>query len=198
MAVAVLVREAIDQQIPQDAEQRRSARQAILDAEPMAVPEPGPLSRGAGPESGVGGDPLDTTILIYALGDEHQYRDPSRHLLELIRDGEQRASTTIEVIQEFCQVRSRRRPRREAAARALEYAKGLAPLILVEEPELRSGLELFAASAALSPFDAVLAAAALHRGWALASADRTFAEVQRLVHLDPKADAFLSSARELS
>jgi len=43
VAVAVLVREAIDQQIPQDAEERRSALQAILDAEPMAVPEPGPL-----------------------------------------------------------------------------------------------------------------------------------------------------------
>ncbi|MGA8427669.1 MAG: antitoxin [Candidatus Dormiibacterota bacterium] len=40
VAVAVLVREAIDQQIPQDAEERRSALQAILDAEPMAVPHP--------------------------------------------------------------------------------------------------------------------------------------------------------------
>jgi predicted nucleic acid-binding protein len=123
----------------------------------------GATSRGAGPDPGSGVILLDTTILIYALGDD-QYRHPSRHLLQLIRDGEVRASTTIEVIQEFCQVRSRRRPRREAAARALEYAKGLAPLILVEEPELRLGLELFAASSALSPFDAVLAATALHRG----------------------------------
>jgi hypothetical protein len=38
--VAVLVREAIDQQIPQDAEERRSALQAVLDAEPMAVLDP--------------------------------------------------------------------------------------------------------------------------------------------------------------
>jgi hypothetical protein len=41
--VAVLVREAIDQQIPQDAEERRSALQAILDAELMAVLDPVPL-----------------------------------------------------------------------------------------------------------------------------------------------------------
>ncbi|HUY25558.1 MAG TPA: hypothetical protein VMV09_09715 [Candidatus Saccharimonadales bacterium] len=40
VAVAVLVREAIDQQIPQDAEERRLALQAILDAEPMPVPSP--------------------------------------------------------------------------------------------------------------------------------------------------------------
>ncbi|MGC1908700.1 MAG: type II toxin-antitoxin system VapC family toxin [Candidatus Dormiibacterota bacterium] len=140
---------------------------------------------------------LDTTILVYALGDEHRLRDPSRGLLELIRDGTVRASTTVEVIQEFCHVRSRRRERGEAAARALEYAKGLAPLISAEEPELVSGLELFAASTSLSPFDAVLAATALHRGWALASADRALAKVLGLSHLDPQSEAFLSSARAL-
>ena len=36
-SVAVLVREAIDQLIPQDGEERRSALQAVLDAQPMAV-----------------------------------------------------------------------------------------------------------------------------------------------------------------
>ncbi|MGA8208508.1 MAG: type II toxin-antitoxin system VapC family toxin [Candidatus Dormiibacterota bacterium] len=138
---------------------------------------------------------LDTTILVYALGDEHRLRDPSRGLLELIRDGTVRASTTIEVIQEFCQVRSRRRERGEAAARALEYAKGLAPLISVEESELLSGLELFAASADLSPFQAVLAATAIRRGLHLASADRAFAKVAGLSHLAPQTQGFLSAAR---
>ena len=37
VSVAVLVREAIDQLIPQDGEERRSALQAVLDAQPMAV-----------------------------------------------------------------------------------------------------------------------------------------------------------------
>jgi hypothetical protein len=45
VSVAVLVREAIDQQIPQDGEERRSALQAILDAEPMAVPQPAQLAK---------------------------------------------------------------------------------------------------------------------------------------------------------
>lgn len=139
---------------------------------------------------------LDTTILVYAVGDDHRLRDPSRGLLELIRDGTVRASTTIEVIQEFCHVRARRRPRAEAAARALEYAKGLAPLILVDDSQLLLGLELFADSAALSPFDAVLAGTALHRGFALASADRAFAEVGGLSHLDPQSEGFLDAARK--
>ncbi|MGC1184551.1 MAG: type II toxin-antitoxin system VapC family toxin [Candidatus Dormiibacterota bacterium] len=140
---------------------------------------------------------LDTTILVYALGEEHRLRDPSRRLLELIRDRTVRASTTIEVIQEFCHVRSRRRPRGEAAARAREYARVLAPLVRFGESELLLGLELFATSAGLSPFDAVLAATARQRGLALASADRAFAEVQGLSHLDPSSPAFLTAARAL-
>jgi hypothetical protein len=38
--VAVLVREAIDERFPGDADERRAAVQALLDAEPTAVPEP--------------------------------------------------------------------------------------------------------------------------------------------------------------
>jgi hypothetical protein len=37
--VSVLVREAIDERYPTDAEDRRRAGQAILDAEPMEVPD---------------------------------------------------------------------------------------------------------------------------------------------------------------
>ncbi len=52
----------------------------------------------------------------------------------------------------------------EAAARALEYARALAPLVPREESELLLELELFAASERLSPLDAVLAATALRPG----------------------------------
>jgi len=41
--VAVLVREAIDERFPGDADKRRAALQALLDAEPMAVPQPDQL-----------------------------------------------------------------------------------------------------------------------------------------------------------
>lgn len=140
---------------------------------------------------------LDTTILIYAVGDDHRLREPSRALLELVRDGEVRASTTIQVIQEFCHVRARRRPAAEAAARARDYARGLTPLLRTEEGELYQGLDLFEGSSGLSAFDAVLAATALGRGFALASADRAFAQVVGLAHLDPQSPAFLGMAREL-
>jgi hypothetical protein len=41
--VAVLVREAIDERFPGGVDRRRAALQAILDAEPMPVPEPDEL-----------------------------------------------------------------------------------------------------------------------------------------------------------
>lgn len=41
--VAVLVREAIDERFPGDAEERRAALDAILEAPPMEVPEPDEL-----------------------------------------------------------------------------------------------------------------------------------------------------------
>lgn len=138
---------------------------------------------------------LDTTILVHALGDEHRLRAPSRALVGMVRDGAVRASTTVEVIQEFAHVRSRRRPRAEAAARAREYALGLGPLARPDEDDLRRGLDLFQASGDLGPFDAVLAATAIGREWALASADRAFAQVDGLAYLDPALPAFLDDVR---
>jgi len=40
VSVAVLVREAIDERFPGDADKRRAALQAILDADPMDLPDP--------------------------------------------------------------------------------------------------------------------------------------------------------------
>lgn len=128
---------------------------------------------------------LDTTILVYAVGAQHPLRQPCRSLLEGIRDGAVRATTTVEVVQEFAHVRSRRRPRPDASERARDYARGLSPLVRPEEADLFAGLDLWEASMDLGPFGAVLAATALRRGWALASADRSFGQVQGLLHLDP-------------
>lgn len=43
VSVGALVREAIDEHFPGDHDQRRAALQAVLDAEPMEVPDPEPL-----------------------------------------------------------------------------------------------------------------------------------------------------------
>lgn len=129
---------------------------------------------------------LDTTVLVYAVGAEHKFREPCRELVRAIREGQVTATTTVEVIQEFAHVRARRRGRTDAADLAADYLELLSPLLVVEEADLREGLRLFAASEQLGCFDAVLAAAARAAGAdALVSADGAFSSLTTLAHVIP-------------
>ena len=129
---------------------------------------------------------LDTTVLVYAVGIEHRFREPCRALIGAVRDGEITATTTVEVIQEFAHVRGRRRDRADAVDLASDYLELLSPLLLVEETDLREGLRLFAANDRLGSFDAVLAAAARAAGAdALVSADDAFSSVSTITHVVP-------------
>lgn len=124
---------------------------------------------------------LDTTVLVYAVGDRHELREPARALVDAIASGRVRATTTPEAIQEFAHVRARRRDRRDAAGLAALYADLLSPLLEVGEPDLRDGLRLFERYDSLDAFDAVLAAAAQARGaTALVSADTAYSAVKGL------------------
>ena len=128
---------------------------------------------------------LDTTVLVYAVGDDHALRDPARTLLAAAAEGGLRVTTTPEAIQEFAHVRARRRDWADAAALAGSYADVLSPLLEVGETDLRQGLRLFERTASLGAFDAVLAAVALRAGaTVLVSADRAFATVPGLTFLD--------------
>lgn len=128
---------------------------------------------------------LDTTILAYAVGEEHPLRDPCRRLLEAHANGHIEATTTVEVIQEFTHIRARRRTRRDAVDLARQYLAMFSPLATTPD-DLDRGLGLFERHPELGAFDAVLAAVALVRGAeALVSADRAFAAVTDLPWIDP-------------
>jgi uncharacterized protein len=130
---------------------------------------------------------LDTTVLVYAMGRDHPYRDPCRTLVAAVASGDLDATTTVEVVQEFVHVRARRRDRAEAAELGRDYASLLAPLIAPTGDDLRDGLALFEREPCLGAFDAVLAAAAVNAGVeAVVSADAAFAQVPRLQHLLPE------------
>ena len=135
---------------------------------------------------------LDTTVLLYAVGSDHALRAPCRALVAAIGEGTVAATTTVEVLQEFAHVRARRRSREDAAALAERYAALLAPLMVLDSDDFSRGMNEFRQHEALGAFDAVLAAAALRREHitALVSADRVFASVPLLRHLDPAASDF--------
>ncbi len=128
---------------------------------------------------------LDTTVLAYAVGEEHPLRAPCRRLLAAHGAGRIEATTTIEVIQEFAHVRARRGSRDDAVRLARFYASAFS-LLASQIEDLDLGLRLFASHSALGAFDAVLAGVALNRGVeALVSADRGFGAVPQLPWIDP-------------
>jgi predicted nucleic acid-binding protein len=129
---------------------------------------------------------LDTTVLVYAKGDDHPLRRSCRQLIEAAIAGVLPVTTTPEVIQEFAHVRARRRGREDAVELAQAYADILAPLITIEEAHLRAGLLLYERHPDLGAFDSVLAAtASLHGADALVSADRGFGVLDFPRHVVP-------------
>jgi predicted nucleic acid-binding protein len=132
---------------------------------------------------------LDTTVLIYAKGQNHPLRDPCRELIEAVADRRIEATTTVEVIQEFVHVRARRRDRTDAASLGRDYAELLSPLLSPTIDDLNAGLALFERTQALGAFDAVLAVCTARAGLrALVSADSGFARLLEIPHVLPDRD----------
>jgi len=124
---------------------------------------------------------VDTTVLVYAVGADHPLAEPSRALVDAVANGRVAATTTVEAIQEFTHVRSRRRGRADAVMLARAFAGLLAPLLVVDEVALARGLELYRDHEPMGVFDAVLAGTAIGAGAdALVSADRAFGAVPGL------------------
>lgn len=129
---------------------------------------------------------LDTTVLVYAKGTDHAFRDPCRALVAQIAAGRLEATTTTEVIQEFAHVRARRYGRTDAVALARDYVRLLSPLITSTADALSKGLDSFERIERLGAFDAVLgAAAAGTEARALVSADASFSAVPGIAHVIP-------------
>lgn len=135
---------------------------------------------------------LDTTVLIYAVGEEHPLRAPCQRLLFAHGEGHVDGATTVEAIQEFAHIRARRRSRSDAVDAARAFASTLTMLMATPE-DLDRGLELFADHPRLGSIDAVLAAVAMgHGAEALVSADTGFAAIPGLRWIDPATPAIES------
>lgn len=123
---------------------------------------------------------VDTTVLLYAVGDEHPLADSARAFMSEVRLGKARAHTTPEVIQEFVHVRAKRRGRRDAFELAQAYVALFSPLQVINPQHLGAGLELWRDSKKLGAFDAVLAAVAMASNAMLVSADQGFRSIKGL------------------
>jgi predicted nucleic acid-binding protein len=115
----------------------------------------------------------DTAVFVYALGRDHQYREPCRQIIDLARAGHLAGEASVELIQEFLHVRTRGYGNRECALREARAVAQLCRLHPFTEAELRLSWSLFAAWPKLQSRDAVHAATALnHDVAAIVSPDR--------------------------
>jgi predicted nucleic acid-binding protein len=116
---------------------------------------------------------LDTSVLVYAVGADHPYREPCLRLLAGAPS--RRLTTTATVIQEFVHVRQRRGSRADAVDLGRAYLDLLSPLLEVPDLAVGDALDLLVEHPGLGAFDAVLAAAATRaRCTALVTADKAF------------------------
>lgn len=107
---------------------------------------------------------LDTTCLVYAVGDDHDRKSSSLQMLEAALRGEVVARTTSQAIMEFAHVRARRRDRDDAQTLARAFSDLLGPLEPTTAADVSSALTLWQRHPRIGSFDALLLAVALRTG----------------------------------
>ncbi|HXD53381.1 MAG TPA: type II toxin-antitoxin system VapC family toxin [Solirubrobacteraceae bacterium] len=137
---------------------------------------------------------FDTSVFLYAVGSEHEYREPCRAIISAQGEGELAGEASVELIHEFAYVRSSRSTERRAAARSALDVTEICPLHEVTQTDVERALELWCEHERLDMRDAIFAAQALNRGIdAILSPDRDFDGIEGLHRIDPgDADAVAS------
>lgn len=127
----------------------------------------------------------DTNVFVYAVGQEHPYREPCRRIVELARTRRLHGEASAEMVQEFAHVRARRTSRAQAAGDARSVV-GLCRLHPLGDRELDAALRLFERQPALSMRDAIHCATATLQGIdAILSVDRDLDGIEGLERIDP-------------
>jgi predicted nucleic acid-binding protein len=128
----------------------------------------------------------DTSIFVYALGDEHPYREPCREIVVKAGSSALHGEASADLLQELAHQRFRRTGDRAAAVAAAREASTLCRLHPVEPDDVLRGLDIYQTHPRLDARDAVFAALALNRDLdAILTADRAFDEVEGLERIDP-------------
>jgi len=129
---------------------------------------------------------LDTTVLVLALGGEHEQREPCRAVLAAGQSGVVELHVSVEAVQELLHHRLRRTDRATAVSQARRFLAGLR-LHPFDTTVLSRALDL-AAHSDVRGRDALHAATALEHGFVeIVSTDRDFDGVPRLRRVDPAA-----------
>ena len=131
---------------------------------------------------------VDSSILIYALGDPHPARDSCRRFLREATSGNGRAYASVEMFQETLRHRMRRTGDRAVAITEIREAEPMFITLNFDHEVLERALDLIEHSEVRGR-DAVHAANALTYGIeTIASTDAAFDGVRGLRRLDPTSN----------
>ena len=121
---------------------------------------------------------VDTTCLVYAVGDDQDRQASARALMDAVLRGTISARTTSQVIMEFAHVRGQRRHRKDAASLARDFSDLLGPLEPTTAPDVSTAVTLWQDNPQIGTFDALLLAVAVRTGAeAIVSEDAGLARV---------------------
>jgi predicted nucleic acid-binding protein len=102
---------------------------------------------------------VDTAILLYAVGGEHQLGEPSQRIVRAAAAGQLELHASVEMVQEFVFHRMRRIERAAAVGQARDAA-ALCVLHDLDGSVLSSALDLISTLSGLGGRDAIHAATA--------------------------------------
>jgi len=133
---------------------------------------------------------IDTAVIMYAAGAEHQLRDPCRRLLRRVADGQLEAVTSVEVIQEILHRFTALRRADVGAAMARDALDLFAPVLPVTHAVMRRMPDLTERYPTLAARDLVHAATCMEEGIdEIVSPDRGFDLIAGIRRLDPATDS---------
>lgn len=129
---------------------------------------------------------LDTTVGIYALGEDDVRRAANRALLTRAASGELHAYASVEMIQELVHHRLRKTGDRRVASGDGRDLSALCTLLNFDREVLDLSLDLIGRIPTIRGRDAVHAATAIAYGITrIASADRAFDSIPGLTRVEP-------------
>ena len=142
---------------------------------------------------------LDTNVFLYSAGADHPLKAPAVRWLDAAAEGDFRAVTSAEVLQEILHVLIRR-GRRDEALELVRSALDLCSDVLpVDRRAVHKALELLETHSGLSPRDALHAATVRVHGLAeILSADDDFDDLDGIVWVELAAEAESPPARTVS
>lgn len=129
---------------------------------------------------------VDTNIFIYASGDPHPYKEPSKHILERIAQNQLKAVTNTEVLQEilhrYCVIKDRAR-----GFTIFDDCIKIIPVILpITKQDISKAREILQEYPLLEARDATHAAVMFNRGIkTICSYDKHYDQIKELKRVEP-------------